>query len=208
METGQHLVQVAIDAIFWEGGTPRIQVDATREGVVVPQHVSARWGKKLVLDLDASWPLNLEYDEAGVHVDLAFAGSVMRCLLPYEAIYVVVDRQTGRGSYFPEWAPDPDAGDVPMRPSRRPGALAEARIDDYANESDLPRLKSVPPLKSSPPAKPALKSPPSKPALKSVPPVAPEGNEGDASTPSSQSAEDEAKKRRASFRVIDGGDEG
>lgn len=161
-----HPIHAAIDDIWSAGHTPRIQVDARREDVVVPESVKTKWGSRLVLDLDASWPLNLEAGEAGLEVDLAFQGHVTRCTLPWESIYVVLDRSTGRGIVI---------------------------------ESHMPKDEALAP------------SSPEKPALRGVE-GGREGGETEASeaapaetSDAASTSEDEAKRRRARFKVIDGG---
>lgn len=162
-----HPIQHAIEDIWKAGHTPRVQVDARRDDVTVPESVKARWGARLVLDLDAAWPLNLTYDAKGIAVDLAFQGHVTRCELPWESIYVVLDRATGRGVVIESHLPkdegaDADAG---MRPT---------------------------PVQ---PAPRAVRSEPQQPEE----PAAGEAPTGDVSS------DEEAKRRRARFKVIDGG---
>lgn len=167
-----HPIQQAIEDIWEAGHTPRIQVDARREDVSVPESVKARWGARLVLDLDAAWPLNLEYAAEGIAVDLAFQGQVTRCTLPWEAIYVVLDRSTGRGVVIEAHLPKDEAPAEPpvkaVRASSRPTPVAAV---------------------------------PSTPSPESVAPAEPteEGAEAHASS------DEEAKRRRARFKVIDGG---
>jgi stringent starvation protein B len=142
-----HPIQAAIEDIWSAGHTPRIQVDARREGVTVPEFVKDKWGPRLVLDLDASWPLNLEYGAKGIEVDLAFRGLVTRCSLPWQSIYVVLDRATGRGIVIESHAPKQD---------------------------DAPKAEAPPKPADPPKAEPSV-------------------------------SDEEAKKRRARFKVIDGG---
>jgi stringent starvation protein B len=172
-----HPIQQAIEDIWEAGHTPRIQVDARRGDVSVPESVKTRWGARLVLDLDAAWPLNLEYGEDGIAVDLAFSGQVTRCTLPWEAIYVVLDRSTGRGVVIESHLPKDDApaepSSKPARPSGRPTPVA-AVPSSSGSEQRTPE-----PTGSEPPAA---------------------GEAADAA-----SSDEEAKRRRARFKVIDGG---
>ena len=156
-----HPIQKAIDDIWEAGHTPRIQVDARRDDVVVPESVKAKWGARLVLDLDSSWPLHLEYLETGIELDLAFQGHVTRCTLPWDAIYVVLDRATGRGVVIEPHMPRADADAPPI---------------GGAGDEPGPREIAVP-MRAS----------------------AREAPSGPAST------DEEAKRRRARFKVIDGG---
>lgn len=86
-----------LDKIWSSGDTPKIFIDARHRDVVVPEHVRTQWGPRLVIDLVASYPLNLSYDNDALRVDLAFAGSTMRCAFPWNRIYVVSSRDTRTG---------------------------------------------------------------------------------------------------------------
>jgi stringent starvation protein B len=174
-----HPIQRAMDEIWNAGHTPRIHVDASRADVVVPDSVRATWGARLILDLEANMPLNLEYDAEQMHLDLAFRGLVARCHLPWRSIYVVLDRTTGQGfvieAHLPDELKSPPAAE---RRSSRPAA-EEATASIRADRVD------------------AL----SQPML--VAPVRDEAEPG--AEPTSGPTDDEAKKRRARFKVIDGG---
>jgi stringent starvation protein B len=161
-EAIHHPIQAAIDDIWNAGHTPRLQIDARRKDVVVPEFVKAKWGARLVLDLDASWPLNFEANQTGVQVDLAFQGTVTRCTLPWESIYVVLDRSTGRGFVIEAHVPE-----------------------DGADES----AKAAP-----------------RPKLREVSTAAEKTEKPDAEKPAGETRSDEeARQRRARFKVIDGG---
>lgn len=171
-----HPIQQAIEDIWEAGHTPRIQVDARRDDVSVPESVKTRWGARLVLDLDAAWPLNLEYGEQGIAVDLAFQGQVTRCTLPWAAIYVVLDRSTGRGVVVEGHLPKEDA------PAEPPLRAVRAVVPD-ANPTPAPISEALA----------DAADPPGTPADAAEVPEA------------SASSDEEAKRRRARFKVIDGG---
>jgi stringent starvation protein B len=203
-----HPIQVALEEIWGRGHTPRIQVDARREGVVVPEHVRTKWGARLVLDLDASWPLNIAFDSKGIEVDLAFQGHVCRCTLPWESIYVVVDRATGRGFLIESHVPRDIESHVPRDPEPSP---PQAVVGKRPREPR--RLEVVGAGASTVPssARPAAA------AASNGEPVSPTPEHGSAGAPNAESgtdgeaprerptSEEEAKRRRALFRVIDGG---
>lgn len=118
-----HYIQSVIESIRDRKHTPRLQLDA--RAADVPAYIRAKWGARLVIDLDGSWPLNLEYTKAGVEVDLAFSGLVVRCVLPWSSIYVVIDRDTGNGAVFEANAPHapwsdatPPAPPAPLEPPK------------------------------------------------------------------------------------------
>lgn len=85
----------AIREIWMQEGVPRIVVDATHEGVLVPGQVRDRWGHQLVIDLDPRYPLRLEVSYEGCAVDLSFGGEVSRCVFAWPAIYTVQNRGSG-----------------------------------------------------------------------------------------------------------------
>ncbi len=191
-----HPIAKAIEDVFAAGHTPRIHVDARRSDVSVPDHVRERWQARLVIDLDPSWPLRLEYVAEGVAVDLAFSGVVSRCVFGWSAIYVVLDRATGRGTVI--------EGHLP--PHELPDALAHA-----GPPREVRTLKVVP-SDDAPSATPSVKppaigddaSPPKKRSRRR------DGGAAEATPPptdasSESSSDQQAKERRARFRVIDGG---
>ena len=188
-----HPIQQAIEDIWEAGHTPRIQVDARREDVSVPESVKTRWGARLVLDLDAAWPLNLEYGPEGIAVDLAFQGQVTRCTLPWEAIYVVLDRSTGRGVVVEAHLPKDDAPDGPSAKAEPPVKAVRA--------SSRPTPVAAVPSTASVPSPERAPSPDTVASPESAPPSEPT----DAGSEANASSDEEAKRRRARFKVIDGG---
>jgi stringent starvation protein B len=171
-----HPIQAAIEDIWSLGHTPRLQIDARREDVVVPEFVKSRWGARLVLDLDATWPLNFEATKSGLGVDLAFQGIVTRCTLPWESIYVVLDRSTGRGIAIETHMPADGAGEepkaAPRATLRQVAPLAEEKLEPKTSETET--------------------------ATKST-------QRESVKTTADASTEEEARRRRARFKVIDGG---
>jgi len=154
-----------VESLYAAGRCPRLHVNALTEGVVCPDFIREQWQERLIIDLDASYPLDLTFDDHGIAADLSFGGYVTRCTFPWKAIYVVADRATGRGIVLEQNMPES------VRRSRQ----------------------------ASPPTTGPLN--PSKLAVE-------EGGASEAEDPpqEAEAVEDEsAKKRRAAFRVIDGG---
>ena len=89
-----HPIGRAIENILAAGHTPRLQFDARRKDVTVPEHVRARWGARLIIDVDPSWPLAMEHTKEALELDLAFQGVVERCVLGWGSIYAIVDRSS------------------------------------------------------------------------------------------------------------------
>ena len=190
-----HPVQSVIESLNAPGRCPRLHVNATHATVVCPEEIRQQWKERLIIDLDSSYPLDLTFGQTGLAANLSFGGMVTRCTFPWEAIYVVMDRATGRGIVLDRH--------VPESVRRQTGAPAAAgRLDgepEPAAES-RPDLRAIvtEPSPSAPSAVAASGSSAAAAAASSAdePASAPEKPTTD---------ETQVKKRRAAFRVIDGG---
>ena len=179
-----HPVQSVIESLYAAGRCPRLHVDATHAAVVVPDFIRQQWRERLIIDLDASYPLQLVFGEKGIAADLSFGGQVTRCSFPWESIYIVMDRATHRGIVLDRHVPESvkrqqqqAAGQpAPAGQAGRAEAQADAKPELRSVDGDLP--------------------------MDAPEPVAAE--EAPVAAPPSPS-DDLAKKRRAAFRVIDGG---
>jgi stringent starvation protein B len=175
-----HPLARAIEQLYAAGQTPRLVLDARRADVIVPDFVRTKWESQLVIDLDASYPLDLVYDVDGVHASLAFQGVVTRCTFSWASIYRVLERASGRGIVVP--AHEPEA-ELPPELRYEGGSpvteIVDARATPKAGLSVAPAPAA--PLSVAPPASPS----------------APETAKG--------TSDEEAKARRAKFRVIEGG---
>ncbi len=164
-----HPIQQGIEKLYAAGKTPRIRLDARRNDVVVPEHVRERWKDSLVIDLDPGYPLNLVYDDDGLHCDLAFAGQVTRCTFPWQSIYGLFDRASGQGvqiaSHLPKDELPESLRSRPTPPVPRLRPISGARKDDR------------------PAAEPFVEK----------------------SDAAADTSDEQAKARRAKFRVITGG---
>lgn len=179
-----HPVQSVIESLYAAGRCPRLHVDATHAAVVVPDFIRQQWRERLIIDLDASYPLDLVFGEKGIAADLSFGGHVTRCSFPWESIYIVMDRATGRGIVLDRHVPE----SVKRQQQQAAGQPAPAQ----AARADAPLE-----------AKPELRSVDGD-AADEPPEVAEDAGDEEAAPPPSPS-EDQAKRRRAAFRVIDGG---
>ena len=65
-----HPVQSVVESLYAAGRCPRLHVNATCEGVVCPEHIRDQWRERLIIDLDASYPLDLTFAEDGIGADL------------------------------------------------------------------------------------------------------------------------------------------
>lgn len=181
-----HPVQSVVESLYAAGRCPRLHVNATCEDVVCPDHIREQWRERLIIDLDASYPLDLSFDDEGIGAYLSFSGQVTRCIFPWEAIYVVADRATGRGIVLDQNMPEsvrrqpPTTGPLPTGDLRQTFEHERAK-DRRVSGSNKPNRRKT--KKGGPPA-----------AGSSQP-----------ATSASPEAEEEAQRRRAAFRVIDGG---
>jgi stringent starvation protein B len=168
-----HPVQSVIESLYAAGRCPRLHVNAIADGVVCPDFIREQWRERLIIDLDPSYPLDLNFTETTLSADLSFGGYVTRCTFPYGAVYVVADRSTGRGIVLDQNMPESVKRSRYGRPA---GAAQPAK----------PSLRSVGETESAPAE-----------VADAAAPV-----ETEAPAPSS---EDAVAKRRAAFKVIDGG---
>lgn len=175
-----HPVQSVIESLYAAGRCPRLHVDATQPAVVVPDFIRQQWRERLIIDLDASYPLDLVFGEKGIAADLSFGGHVTRCSFPWESIYIVMDRATGRGIVLDRHVPESVKRQQQQAAAAQPAPAQQAARVEPAEVK--PELRSV---DGEAAAEPEAAPPPE------VAPASP--------------SEDQAKKRRAAFRVIDGG---
>jgi len=182
-----HPVQSVIDSLYAAGRCPRLHVNALHPGVVCPDFIREQWRERLIIDLDASYPLDLTFEDEGLAADLSFGGYVTRCSFPYAAIYVVADRSTGRGIVLDQ---------------NMPAAIKASRLGKPEVER-APKLQSVPSLQGLGDGTSAEAS-----ATEASPePAAPQEPAPDGASAAASATDDreDVKKRRAAFRVIDGG---
>jgi len=189
-----HPVQSVIESLYAAGRCPRLHVNATHASVVCPEEIRHQWKERLIIDLDSSYPLDLTFGQTGLAANLSFGGLVTRCSFPWEAVYVVMDRATGRGIVLDRH--------VPESVRRQSGTAAPAARLDEAGEStpERPELRAVSTEPDPIEVSETSPTPASAAAAASAETTAePEKP----ATPATD--ETQVKKRRAAFRVIDGG---
>ncbi len=196
-----HPVQSVIESLYAAGRCPRLHVNALFEGVSCPDFIREQWRERLIIDLDPSYPLDLTFEADGLGADLSFGGYVTRCSFPYGAVYVVADRSTGRGIVLDQNMPD----------SVKRTRYGRAGGDSRGNGSAKPSLR---PVSAEPDAPAENVEEPTKPDVQlDATDEAPEANEANdasvadvaAKTDEPQADTEQVQKRRAAFRVIDGG---
>lgn len=206
-----HPVQSVVESLYAAGRCPRLHVNAACEGVVCPDHIRDQWRERLIIDLDASYPLDLTFAEEGIGADLSFGGHVTRCTFPWKAIYVVADRASGKGIVIDQNMPES------VRRSRTPPTTGPLpSTGDLRRTFEHERAKD---RRVGGPSKPNRRKPkPTEPFVTPITSVATSSNGSSSpttSTPSSSSSlpapsdnperEGEVQRRRAAFKVIDGG---
>ena len=85
-------------------GMVLVTLDATAEGVDVPEHL--RNDSQLRLNLSYRFGLPVEVDDDGVLATLTFGGVPYDCVLPWPSIYLVVSHVSGRPVLFPDDVPE------------------------------------------------------------------------------------------------------
>ena len=216
-----HPVQSVIESLYAAGRCPRLHVNATHASVVCPEEIRHQWKERLIIDLDSSYPLDLTFGQTGLAANLSFGGLVTRCSFAWEAIYVVMDRATGRGIVLDRH--------VPESVRRQSGAAAQAvRLDsDGEPTPERPELRAVSmepdPIEVSetPASAAASEAAASEAAATSATSATSTASAASATSAASAASADapaepekpatpatdetQVKKRRAAFRVIDGG---
>jgi stringent starvation protein B len=130
-----HPVQTVLESLYAAERCPRLHVNAMNAGVVCPDFIRDQWKDRLVIDLDASYPLALEMNDDGLSADLSFGGYVTRCSFPWSAIYVVSDRDSGRGIVLEQNVPA--SVRAQMEAAKRPKPRLAAVEDLPADAEDL-----------------------------------------------------------------------
>jgi stringent starvation protein B len=183
-----HPVQSVIESLYAAGRCPRLHVNATHASVVCPDEIRHQWKERLIIDLDSSYPLDLTFGQTGLAANLSFGGTVSRCSFPWESIYVVMDRATGRGIVLDRHVPESVRK---QSGTTSPAVRLDAELEPTPERPELRAVVDEPtPVAASKAA--ASKAEPE-----------PEPTEKPVAAPATD--ESQVKKRRAAFRVIDGG---
>lgn len=177
----RYLIQQWVEALHDNEQCPRLMIDATTEGVMVPEQVKDKWGEAMPIDLDPTFPLKLRMTERGIDCSLSFGGP-HDCHFPWRSIYVVQDRETQIGIVVEDNLPadfnldDGATFDQSTRVTRKPsGTTQPLRV---ASTRERMRLVRQAPPEPIPAAEVAIELP---------------------------AEERGVATRRAAFRVIDGG---
>lgn len=175
-----HPVQSVVESLYAAGRCPRLHVNSTYEGVECPDFIREQWQERLIIDLDTSYPLDLRFSDEGLSAELSFGGYITRCHFPWNSVYVVADRATGRGIVLDKHVPESvkKGRDKPTTGPWTTKTDLRAVFEDKKNSSSMSDASDVTKTKETAPSTEPLG-----------------GSEDD----------ETVKKRRAAFRVIDGG---
>ncbi|PRQ09510.1 ClpXP protease specificity-enhancing factor SspB [Enhygromyxa salina] len=191
-------VQSAIESLQAKGQCPRLHVNVTHEDAVCPDFVREKWTQRLIIDLDPSYPLELEFTEIGVEANLSFGGYVTRCTFPWVAIYIVAERDTGRGRVFEQNIPASLRAELTPTPAGVDPKLTKARDEERGRGTSRRKRRGS----AKPPAVFELA------AVEQSPADEEPETETETETetqPEPRADQQEVKTRRAAFTVIDGG---
>lgn len=114
-----YLLRALHEWIIDSGATPHIVVDATVEGVVVPQqHVK---DDKIILNVSFNATQMLKLGNEVLSFEARFNGASFPVHVPIKAVLGIYARETGQGMMFHEGDSESDPGDkTPPPPGRRP----------------------------------------------------------------------------------------
>jgi stringent starvation protein B len=133
-------------------GMVMVILDARRDGVRVPEHLSA--DPKLRLNL--SWRFNsyMSLDDQSVHANLSFSGVSFDCHVPWDAIYVMFSHVHGDPYVFPDDVPievlKEVADDVPAPAEREERSSRSAFTVVHGESSRRPGGSGDPPSDAKP----------------------------------------------------------
>jgi stringent starvation protein B len=200
-----HPVQSVVESLYEAGRCPRLHVNALWDGVVCPDFIREQWRERLIIDLDANYPLDLRFDDEGIAADLSFGGFITRCAFPWGSIYVVADRATGHGFVLQQNVP----ASVKLNQ-----AVDRQGEDGEDGDKRLTRLEAVADLPETDEDHVALSGQDAEEADDAT--HAADEDDASGEEPEERAAEGSADqvepaaegsaaRRRAAFRVIDGG---
>ncbi|MBK7976874.1 MAG: hypothetical protein IPK07_27655 [Deltaproteobacteria bacterium] len=146
----RNAIERSILDLTHKGKSARLVVDSTLDGVEIPDHVREEWGARLFIDLNPAWPLNLDFDEQAIYADLGFQGVLMRCRLPFRAVWAVMDLAKGAGFVFKEHVPPAFAKELAPALEKAPGAEPAAAPAPAPLPAPATRTEPAPPSAPKP----------------------------------------------------------
>lgn len=84
-----HGIPHLLDELWNAGRTPRLYIDGRHNDVEFFEDIKKRYDARLLIDLKANDPLNLEYTARDLRVDLTSSGRLIRAVFPWIRIYLI-----------------------------------------------------------------------------------------------------------------------
>ena len=140
-----------IKELHEQGQVSRLMVNSTVDGVEIPDWVREQWAEALPIGLDPSFPLELRFEDEGLHCCLSFGGP-WNCFFPWSSIYVVQERDSQIGvvidDNLPEQfemginsdveSPDRHADDLEQNVESEPAVITPTTTPDSAQTDTAP----------------------------------------------------------------------
>jgi stringent starvation protein B len=135
-----YLLRALYEWIVDNGATPQILVDASAEGLQVPDNVLS--GSKLVLNISPGAVRDLDMDNEYVSFVARFSGVSQGVIVPVDAVLAVYARENGQGMMFPESDHPDERDDAPSADGAGPrpvsGPSRANRNTDDGHPEDSP----------------------------------------------------------------------
>lgn len=134
--------------------TPQVLVDATWQGVRVPQGSAA--DGRIVLTIHPNAVRDLEMGDEYLSFSTRFGGRPHQVVLPISAVLAIYSRENGRGLFFhaEQDAPGAQSPPAPGKPAQSPPKLSPLEKPSPAAKSTQPPSPSTPSPDKPPPKKP------------------------------------------------------
>lgn len=117
-----YLLRALFEWIGDNGMTPHILVDASAEGVDVPDQAVQKG--KVILNIDKSAVRELEMGNEWLGFSARFSGRQFQVSVPVEAVLAIYSKENGQGMMFAQDdetdPPDGSDPDSPVKPGKRP----------------------------------------------------------------------------------------
>ena len=115
-----YLIRALFEWILANNDIPYLIIDASIQGVVVPQQFVT--DGQIILDIGPSAVQGLELGDEAVILEARFGGVPIQVYIPILAVKAIYAKQSGEGMSFgfEPGIPDPDAPEPAKKPTQRP----------------------------------------------------------------------------------------
>lgn len=128
-----YLLKAFYDWIVDNDLTPYLVVDATQQGVEVPQEFVK--DGQIVLNVSPSACVNLHLDTDGIAFQARFSGQPRRLSMPCHSVLAIYARENGAGTVFTPEEPPSSATSQEEPPTSAP-TLSE--VDSVKSDTEIP----------------------------------------------------------------------